>query len=232
MRGAAAFGFLTHGLPALGDEPSPVPPNFDHMLLGVSDLEAGVEFLLKHSGVRAALGGVHPGRGTRNALVALGSRRYLEIAAPDPAQAGQSKLQDERIREFRELKEPQLIGWAVHTNISEIIKEAAAAGLKIQGPDDGSRSRLDGKLLRWKTVRLENDFGVLPFFIEWSADSIHPSIDAPSGCKLIGFSAESPQASQATRIANLLSLGLSIQSGSAPHLRAKILGNKGEFDLS
>jgi hypothetical protein len=37
-----------------------VPTMLDHLLLGCGNLDAGIAFVEKHTGVKAALGGVHP----------------------------------------------------------------------------------------------------------------------------------------------------------------------------
>src|SRR5437879_9586587 len=91
-----------------------VPALLDHILLGCSDLDRGIAFVEEHTGVRAAFGGVHPGRGTQNALLSLGTRRYLEIIAPDPHQ----NISDERPIKLQKLTEPRLVGSAAHSGDS------------------------------------------------------------------------------------------------------------------
>ena len=82
----------------------------DHLLLGVSDLDRGIAWVEQRTGVRAAVGGTHPGAGTRNALLSLGARHYLEIIAPDPAQSAYNFNID-----VRGFAEPRLVNWAATT---------------------------------------------------------------------------------------------------------------------
>jgi Glyoxalase-like domain len=215
-----------------------VPTNLDHILLGCRDLEQGITFVESHTGVRAAFGGVHPGRGTQNALLSLGDRHYLEIIAPDPKQ----EMPQNRVRgaapdlvtELKSLASPRLVGWAAHPgSLADFAKKLSAAGIAFRGPTPGSRKRPDGRLLQWQTVNLDkNDSGLLPFFIEWAADSPHPASDAPQGGQLVGFELVTPDPGALTKTVALLSLDVTVTKGSKPEIRARISGPKGELDLA
>jgi catechol 2,3-dioxygenase-like lactoylglutathione lyase family enzyme len=213
--------------PLLNCATTEVPTLLDHFILGCDDLDRGIDFVEKHTGVRAAFGGVHPGRGTRNALLSFGERRYLEIMAPDPAQhVGISRL--------RELKEPRIVGWAAHVdNMDQLIERLGKADLLYDGPRAGSRQRPDGKLLQWKTLTLKDDHrGLLPFFIEWGRESIHPSVDAPKGCKLRRFDAATPEQENLLHAVSVIGLDLRVDTSSDAVLRATTAGPKGAFAIT
>jgi Glyoxalase-like domain len=208
-----------------------VPELLDHLLLGCNRLDRGIAFVEDHAGVRAAFGGVHPGRGTRNALLSLGKRRYLEIIAPDP---DQPDAKDPLALHLKELSDPQIVGWAVHPGeLGSFAKKLRDAGVAFDGPSPGSRKRADGRVLQWQTLTLkDNSSWLLPFFIEWSAGSLHPSADAPAGCRLIRFEAVTPEPDHLAKTSELLSLDLPITKGAKPQLRATIAGPKGEFSAA
>jgi hypothetical protein len=223
-------GTLAASLLLRGEVPVSLPEKLDHILLGVSDLQGGIDFVDNHTGVRAIFGGVHPGRGTQNALLSLGERRYLEIIAPDPAQPG---VKNPIASGLHSLTEPRLIGWAAHPgSLSALAEKLRAAGIKFEGPTPGSRKRPDGRLLKWQTLMIaDTESGLLPFFIEWSQDSVHPSVDAPKGCALLSFAAESPDPEKLAATLKTLNLDLPVQPGNKPRLHVVISGPKGNLEM-
>src|SRR4029077_9822916 len=210
------------------EEVDDVPALLDHIILGCSDLDKGIEFVHDATGVLPAMGGVHPGRGTRNALLSLGERRYLEIIAPDPAQ---QKIV--HFPQLRDMKVPRLIGWAVHPpDIAAAAKLLSENKVAFQGPDDGSRKRPDGRVLNWKTINLADDrHGILPFFIEWSADSVHPSKDAPKKCNLDYFSVMGVDPAELSQVFKRIGVEVPVERSDKDRLRAHITGPKGELGL-
>jgi Glyoxalase-like domain len=90
------------------------PSLLDHVILGCNDLDAGIRFVQERTGVRAAPGGVHPDRGTSNALLSLGDRHYLEIMAPDPNAKEVQAWAARQLKGLKALANPRLMGWAVH----------------------------------------------------------------------------------------------------------------------
>jgi len=201
----------------------------DHIILGIDVLDKGVAWVEQRTGVRAAFGGVHPGRGTRNALLSLGPDCYLEIIAPDPQQSSPTWFS-----QILTLHEPRLIAWAVHTpDLTALAQTAVAAGLLIDGPHDGARSRPDGKILSWRLFHLREDRGgLLPFFIEWGRDSVHSAADAPRGCTLEHFHLQTPDAPELARVFKTLAVEVTIVTGEKPQVLARIASPRGEAELT
>lgn len=216
-----------------GDAVPKVPLMLDHILLGCSDLDQGIAFVEQHTGVRPAIGGVHPGRGTRNALLSLGEMHYLEVIAPDPAQAGTKISRESMVNKLKGLAAPRILEWAAHTSdINSVAERLRKAGIGFSGPTPGSRKRPDGKMLNWQTLNLDNDQqGLLPFFIQWGADSVHPSKDAPSGCRLETFAVADVHHAELATTFRKLGIEVDVEKTEKPRIFALIIGPPGKLDL-
>lgn len=183
-------------------------------------------------GVRPAPGGRHPVFGTRNALLALGERAYLEVIGPDPEAAPASGRLPFGIAR---LDAPRLAAWAVAaSNLDRCRPVALAAGYDPGFVQSGSRETPGGRRLEWQLL-VRRDFdqpegGLVPFLIDWGK-SPHPAASAPSGCRLLELWAEHP-APDAVRV-KLKALGtdLTLRPGPRPALRARIESPAGVVTL-
>ena len=200
----------------------------DHLVLGVPDLAAGIDLVEHKTGVRAQFGGRHPGRGTHNALLSFGNRQYLEIIAVDPEQPATTEVM---FAGLRELKEPRFVGWATPVaDVGEVARRAKAAGIATVGPLDGSRRQAGGSMLEWKTLRLESELALAPFFIAWGK-ATHPSETTPKGCRLMSFAIEHPKAEELRKLLAALGTEADVRAGVVPRLIARLETPKGEAEL-
>jgi hypothetical protein len=218
MGAAAAVSSMLGRTMRAQAKPATAGTMMDHLLLGAADLDRGIEWVETLTSVRAAIGGSHPGRGTRNALLSLGRRQYLEIIAPDPAQPPESLSMN-----VRGLPAPRLIGWAAGTaDIDGLAREIRSNGLTVFGPRDGSRARPDGRVLEWRTLGVSTTLGggdvdPIPFFIQWTPGPVHPSQDSPKGCDLSAF--EFGHADPDALMKTLRQLGIEATVSHSPAVR-------------
>jgi hypothetical protein len=200
----------------------------DHVILGVNDLQRGIEELERLTGVRAVYGGAHPGRGTHNALISLGGAQYLEILAPNPEDAGSTPW----IGQLETLTALTPVGWAARSHDLAALQQS----LKSQGVETGeirpgARNRPDGTRLAWKTLDLPAPSPLLPFFIEWDAGSAHPSETTPKGCRLTGFSLHDPAPDALRKPLQAAGLGVEVREAKEAGIRISLACPKGEVEL-
>lgn len=198
--------------------------HFDHLVVAIRSLPEGIAEFERLTGVKAANGGKHPGRGTENALVSLGDGSYLEIIAPQ-ADATLSP-RDEAMRGLEHLT---IINWAVRVDdVSDAVASLRKAGFGVAPPQPGSRVTPSGERLEWTTFALGNQaISVAPFFIHWSAGTAHPSASAPAGCRMEKLTVQDPASDRLTSALGALGLdGVSYASGASRIEAALTCGSK------
>lgn len=219
-----------------------MPPDkqlqIDHLVVGVPDLQQGIDLLERRTGVRPAYGGEHSGSGTHNALLSLGPRQYLELLAfrPEAKPDKESGFLWELIDPERlaGLTEPRLLAWAVSTaEAGHTAERLQAQGYELTGFVAGARKRPDGAQLAWKTFRIAvPGLRSAPFFIEWEEGSAHPAETSPGGCELAALKAFEPEETErALRgLVKVLGVEVDVRRGS-PALEAVLEGPGGRLML-
>ncbi len=190
----------------------PASPGTDHLVYAVPDLAAGVRDLEARLGARQTPGGSHPGLGTRNSLLRIGERVYLEVVGPDPEQpappgglwftGGAAPL-------------PALVTWAVRS--ADLGGLATGPGGHLLGPVRSmSRTRPGGERIAWTLTMPRKPLprqGIIPFFIDWG-DTPHPCAELPDrGVRLVRLSGRHPDPESVRRDLGRLGVALEVAVG-------------------
>lgn len=219
-----------------------LPESLDHIVIAVPDLARSVEQFSEVLGARPVLGGVHPGRGTANALVRLDARNgdgtgpeaqprrmYLELLGPDPDQdpaLAAALLGAE--------SEPYVQRWAIHPADFDGLVERASKepGVDLGGVFDMSRTTANGQTLDWRLTRRTplGLGGIQPFLIDW-IDSAHPSAGDLPTVVLTRFWAETTDRDSARRILSRLGASIDLEEGDDDVLHLELDGPGGSWTL-
>jgi hypothetical protein len=202
----------------------------DHLVYATPDLERGMQEIERLTGVAPTLGGQHPGRGTRNALIALGADAYLEIVAPDPDQPspdGGRWLGVDAVNASR------LTAWAARgSGLDDLRTRVVERGVPLGEVRSGARRRSDGVTLSWRftdPARVVAD-GVIPFLIDWG-ESPHPSRAAAQGASLAALHVEHPDVAGVQRMLQALDLDVVVVPAACAAIVAVIDGRHGRVEL-
>lgn len=157
---------------------------FDHLVIGVRDLEAAAGLYRDALGFDVRLGGRHTKRGTHNALIRFGLD-YLELIAvfdeAEAEQAGRGTLV-----EFLRRREHGggHVAYALATDDAEALaRQLDEFGLGPVGPFAMQRVRPDGSSLAWRLLWPGGDAyrRPWPFFIQWDQPAAERLAGDPPG---------------------------------------------------
>ncbi|WP_025688095.1 VOC family protein [Paenibacillus zanthoxyli] len=144
--------------------------NWDHLVHYVNDLDQPVKLFLDH-GLVAFKGGSHTEWGTYNSLSYFGLT-YIEFLGIENLELAKATEHNRVVKDAVEvLPEHEVLSRVVirTDDIEEMAASLEAAGLKLSPIMDGKRLDNKGRLIEWRMMTIDGDFGglVYPFIIQW-----------------------------------------------------------------
>ena len=168
----------------------------DHVVLGINDLERGMDAVARMTGVKPRFDGNDPRLGTHSAVIALGEDSFLEIMAPDPKADPAAIVAETRpvfLDRLAALEELTPFQWAIGTgNLDLSLRLARRAGNRPSNIMDGSRKLKWGRELDWNYGLVWRPVSAItPLFVQWKSDTKPPQTRARGNCQLTALKIQS-----------------------------------------
>lgn len=207
--------------------------HIDHIVYAVPNLEQACDKLEDILEVKPVFGGYHKTIGTKNALVNLGDKCYLEILAIDEQN---ELINGPRWMGVDFLENAQITRWAINSESllsdQQILRQY---NLNMGEIFAGSRETPSGSLLQWEMIlplalpKIE----LAPFMVNWSPSSIHPTEALDDKCSLIGIDFHQADSDSTKKLFESLGIDKQIQPSSESKIVIQIKTPSGKiFSLS
>ncbi|QWU17216.1 Glyoxalase-like domain-containing protein [Paenibacillus sophorae] len=144
--------------------------HWDHLVHYVNNLDQPVEIFREH-GLVAFKGGSHTEWGTYNSLSYFGLT-YIEFLGIENLELAKATEHNRVVKDAVDtLPEHEVLSRVVirTDDIEEMAASLEAAGLSLSPIMDGKRLDNKGRLIEWRMMTIDGDFGglVYPFIIQW-----------------------------------------------------------------
>jgi len=206
--------------------------DIDHIVYCVLDFEKAISFFEKELGVPPAIGGQHLSKGTKNALINLSNKCYLEILAID---SNNAKIKSPRWMGIDLITAPQITRWALKSNDLLSDSKILSSHNPLLGEiEKGERKTTTGKTLSWgMTLPLsEPEVEIIPFMTDWSSSSVHPTDHLASECQLLDLQLSHKKPSELKNGMNeLFHTEVAISTAEQSKIIATINGPKGTIKI-
>ncbi len=203
----------------------------DHIVYCVPDLDEAMDKLENLLGVRPVIGGSHLTKGTKNALLNLGKKCYLEILAVDHEN---TDFEGERWMGIDLITQSKITRWSLKSddleNDSTILSRYSPKLAKI---NDGSRKTTSGNLLSWKMIlpTTRPEVEILPFMTDWTQSDVHPTDALEPRCSLKNISLFHPDPMKLQGILNDLNINIEILHGDEAQISIDLMSPNGLVSL-
>lgn len=203
----------------------------DHIVYAVSDLEKAIASFEQQTGVPPFFGGYHLAQGTKNALVNLGDRCYLEFLAVDRENA---KVPTPHWMGVDFIDTPQITRWALKSaDLAKDSKIVTAYQTEMGVIQPGSRKMTNGDLLTWSMVMplATPKVELIPFMTDWSKSASHPTDVLPAQCQMKAVKLVHPNPESIQQVLDALGAEVEVEIGVEPKIVLQLMCPNGMVEM-